>query len=345
MSRRNQRINYRVLNSTGNIVPLSDEILSRQLGNLSLQDSSSQQSIQDSSSQQSVQDLSSEQSIQDLSTQQSIQDSSITQLDVSPTQDSPCVKSEIMEGADTPNAANDDDLIDIMVMSQDIMDIIDENPAHCMESDDINAVIQKLEILRSQIRKKEFRLKSTDQVISTSTRTSIDHAVMSVKDFIKSANDMKVKSKLLKEDVRSLEIAQRERTTAFLLSCTNRSLKDLEALFNRNLETAHSDDLLKWRDQLPGTSSMFDKITDNVKECLASTTTDPSILSDIKATGDKYAQVDKMKQKFTTNLSFEISQRELDKHSRFAKSKLNIKIEKFSGTSIRPSPIYLQHYI
>ena len=162
MSRRNQRINYRVLNSTGNIVPLSDEILSRQLGNLSLQDSSSQQSIQDSSSQQSL---------QDLSTQQSIQDSSITQLHVSPNQDSPCVKSEIMEGADTPNAANDDDLIDIMVMSQDIMDIIDENPAHCMESDDINAVIQKLEILRSQIRKKEFTLKSTDQVM---TAWSID---------------------------------------------------------------------------------------------------------------------------------------------------------------------------
>eukprot|EP00794_Sanderia_malayensis_P002157 gene2157-biopygen1930 len=51
----------------------------------------------------------------------------------------------------------------------------------------------------------------------------------------------------------------------------------------------------------------------------------------IRTISEKYMQLDKLKQDYTNRITTEINTHELDKHSEFMKSKLNIKLEKFSG--------------
>lgn len=264
MSKRNlQRIDYKQLNSDGNIVPVD-----RPPVDLSLQESSLE-----------------------------------------------------MENTDT---------IDLTVMCQEVLDIIDENPVYELDIEELDTITSKLELMRTSIRKKHLVVSSKEN-ISDDLHISFNNAIASIKDFIKTTKDSKVKSKLHKEKCKSDEAAQKERATSFLLDCTNRSIEEMEVAFGHVPEEADSYDLFNWRNELPSNKTKFDKITDNYKECLQSPIVTAETMLGVKDIGERYVRLDSLKQTFIKELNSEITKRELDKDRKFNKSQLNIKIDKFSG--------------
>ena len=271
-----KRIDYKILNSTGEVVPL-DENISTRFGSLSIKDTSPDTSI-----------------------------------------------NMVLEGPS-------EDAIDLKLMAQEIVDFVDENPMTGMGTDELNQSITRLQELRSSIRRKEVNVSSAKEEISEDIRISINHAVLMVKEFIKEANDMKSKTRLREERTKHDESFHKERAVAFLLECTNESMNVLEETFSRNITKADSNNLLNWRKEETLINKKFGKVRDDFKECLEAQIINPDLLSDIKDVGERYTSLEKLRQKFTKELASQIDQRELDKHAEFAKSKLNIKIEKFSG--------------
>lgn len=273
MSRRDiKRIDYRELNSTGNITYL-EENLSSQISKLS------------------------------------IHDSPLTM----------------------PNDVPSDNAIDLMVMSQEVMDIIDESPINDMVAHEVNIVISKLGHLRTSMRKKQVKVNSSKEQLTEEVRISVNHTILSIKDFIKSANDGKAKLKLRQDKAISDKAALKEKTISFILDCNMRSIQELSAVFSFNFIEATSEQLLNWRKELSLITNKFEQITDSYKECLGTPITNADILIKVQSVGEKYTQLKKAKQKYVMGLTSEINSRELDKHAEFKKSRLNIKIEKFSG--------------
>ena len=106
-------------------------------------------------------------------------------------------------------------------------------------------------------------------------------------------------------------------------------MEEIESIFHRNIEKASSNDLINWRKELPIVNTLYEKIRDNYKQCLETPLKDSQILMSVRTIGERYTNLNK--QKYINKLIFEINARELDKHAEFKRSKLNIKLEKFSG--------------
>ena len=229
------------------------------------------------------------------------------------------------------NESPSEDSIDLMVMSQEVMDIIEESPINDMGTEEINIIITKLEQLRTSIRKKEIKVTASKEILAEDLRISVNQAVLSIKDFIKAANDIKVKSNLRSERIKCDEAAQKERTVVFLLECLKQSILEFGSIFERDIKKADSNILLNWRQDLSTINNSYEKIRDDYKQCLETPTTNADVLKIIQKTGEEYKLLDKMRQSYITKLTSEINLRELDKHTEFKRSKLNIKLERFSG--------------
>ena len=280
-----KRIDYKILNSTGEVVSLEENISTR-LRSLSLKDNSPN-------------------TLSNTPPDTSLNNpSNMTQNDPS------------------------EDSIEMMLAATEIIDFIDENPIVGMEADEITQSITTLQQLRSSIKRREANISKAREEVSKDIRLTANHAVLAVKEFIKEANDLKSKSRLrAKHD----ETSQKERSVTFLLECTKETMNALEEIFDRNVINADSTDLLNWRKEEASTNKRFEKVRNDVKECLDTHIFDKLLLQDINEVGERYTTLEKSRQKFVKELTLQINRRELDKHAEFSKQKLNIKIDKFSG--------------
>ena len=85
------------------------------------------------------------------------------------------------------------DAIDLMVMSQTVMHIIDEYPINNMGLDQVNVVVDKLEKLRMDILKAQMRVNISKEELPEDCKLSINQSLLSIKEFMKAAADIKEK--------------------------------------------------------------------------------------------------------------------------------------------------------
>ena len=223
------------------------------------------------------------------------------------------------------------DALDLMVMSQTVMHIIDEYPINNMGLDQVNVVVDKLEKLRMDILKAQMRVNISKEELPEDCKLSINQSLLSIKEFMKTAADIKEKLYLRSQKLHVDEAIKNERTVAFLLDGVKQSLEEVNGIFQRDTARADSNTLLAWRTEVPATNKTYEKIRENYKQCLETSITSADLLMTIKETGDRYIKLNQAKQDYNNRLVNEISRRELDKLAEFKKSSLNIKLEKFSG--------------
>lgn len=266
MSRRNlERINYKLLNSTGRITPLVQEESTEGLIILD----------------------------EDLSFQLS-------------------------------NMTLSDDLeIDVKVLLEEINDTIEENKFTFISTTEIDAVIQKLEHQRNQLRHKSLKLGTTE--------LPIKQVIQNIKDYIIAAKDFKSKTRLQEEVAKNEQRKYNERSAAFSIVNIDRQMNELFDVFNEDPTNASNDELIQWRKNYPIHEKKFEKVAASYQDVLKTPITDADRLVEIKDISANFHKLSKLKQTFARILNEEIKHREPEKLSTFNKLSLNIKLEKFSG--------------
>ena len=218
--------------------------------------------------------------------------------------------------------------IDIQCQIEDIKDVMDENPID--ESSDLENTISKLELLRSELRKKTIVLNSKHPDVQL--QDQVKQTLTVVKDYIKASKDCMAKSKLRDNHVQQDKINQQNRSLVFNVDLITREIDELVEEFSKKpTANVSNDDLIKWEKGLQNHLKKFDKVIEIYKNILQSPITDADILAKVKKIGERYDNLCIMKRTFVRSLNSEVSSREIDKDRHFNKSTLNIKLDKFSG--------------
>ena len=213
--------------------------------------------------------------------------------------------------------------VDIMVMIEDIDDTIDENP----DNDDVTTT--KLEDFRSKLRRMVFTLnkinpqsKINDQIAST---------METVKAYIKSSKNAKALNKQREDQMRRDEVNQNRRSTAFLIEHIHRDLKELTEEYSRQPDRSSDEEISKWKDDVPRLSNKLDKVAENITSVLKSRVTNEDHEISLTNINEQFERLFILKKTFITRLNEEIAERDIEKDRVFNRSRLNIKLDKFTG--------------
>ena len=98
--------------------------------------------------------------------------------------------------------------VDTMVIMEEVKDTIEENHFSQLTATELETILQKLESLRQQLRRRSLQIGTTELPIT--------QTLDSIKEFIVSAKDFKVKRRLRDDKMRQDATSQSERSIAFL---------------------------------------------------------------------------------------------------------------------------------
>ncbi|XP_066918053.1 uncharacterized protein [Clytia hemisphaerica] len=127
------------------------------------------------------------------------------------------------------------------------------------------------------------------------------------------------------------EIQRKQRSIEFLVNNINRDLKELTEQFSKDTETATDEDISKWKKEIPHLSSKVDKVADNIKTLMQTRSSDASYETTLKNVSEQFETLFDLKKNFILDINDELAARDIEKSRDFNRSRLNIKIEKFSG--------------
>lgn len=213
--------------------------------------------------------------------------------------------------------------VDTMVLIEEVKDGIAENLFNQLTLTEVDAVFQRLEILRQQLRRRSLQIGTTE--------LPINNTLTSIKDYIMAAKDFKTKTRLLEKKSKDDVIQQQQLSTMFLIDHTVHQIEELEQIFQKDIETADIEVLLRLRSESATYVRKYEKIADNYKEVLKSPINDEDRMHDITTIGDRFERLSGLKQSFINSLNKEIENQEVDKLQRFTRTQLNIKLKRFNG--------------
>ena len=221
-------------------------------------------------------------------------------------------------------------VVDVRVLIEEIKDVIDENPIQGSLIDDVDASIIKLEELRITIRQKNLQF-SKEENNDKELGISINDAITSVKQYIKTAKEYKTKSNLAQLKI-STDVAKRnERSITFALEDLHQNIIELEEELCCNISDTSDMQLLRLKSDSHIISNRIFKLSQKYEQLLQSPIHNAEMLISIQEIGNKYVKLKSRKQFYLKAVDDEIQHRELDKEKHSNNTHLNIKLEKFHG--------------
>ena len=136
------------------------------------------------------------------------------------------------------------------------------------------------------------------------------------------AKDFKTKTRFLEKKSKDDVIQQQQLSII---------VHQIEQIFQKDIETADIEVLLRLRSESATYVRKYEKIADNYKEVLKSPINDEDRMHDITTIGDRFERLSGLKQSFINSLNKEIENQEVDKLQRFTRTQLNIKLKRFNG--------------
>ena len=217
-------------------------------------------------------------------------------------------------------------VMDINVIISEVKDIIDENPVHADLVSNFDSVSSDLKDLRLSLKKKKQLLlveNPEHALILTITQTL---------DAIKSHNqrmtECKSKAQLANTDP---SIALMERSICFSIEDINYKIMELQKEFNKPLTNISDVELMQMKSDLPMQVDQLNKISKKYEAILQMPIKKADFLKDIADIGQRYEQLLKSKSFFQSAINDAIVRQDVYKQKSFNQSKLNIRLEKFSG--------------
>ncbi|XP_066926194.1 uncharacterized protein [Clytia hemisphaerica] len=223
--------------------------------------------------------------------------------------------------------------IEVAILKDDISDFIDEIQYELQPASD---VLSQLEKHRTTFRAKHYKLRHYLGV-SYNDNHAMDYQTLvdKITDAIKAAKD---EMKIAKDESSKLQAIQQKTTNdleeeamLFQVESTDHCLKELQMSWEKNVQLATDEQLLRWKENQENYLKSFKHATQKYQESLKFNPSGQMLVKAKQQLGKRYTLVVTLKSKFNEDLTSEIDQRELNKRDLIKETKLNIKLSHFSG--------------
>ena len=219
--------------------------------------------------------------------------------------------------------------ISTQVLIHEVDDTIDEHPIY--SGADFREVINKLCELRKSIRQNELQLQT--ETHNESLAQSIMHALAKIKEYIKQVNDSKIKSDIEQTKMNADAAIRKEKSLIFTINDTKRIIDELIAEFGHKPKNCNDEELIQLKSNLSHNINRINQVSKKLESIVQNETNNPEVKTWVNQLMDQYEYLNVLKSTYTTSLTKEIDERQVYKQKLFSESKLNIKLEKFSGYS------------
>ena len=243
--------------------------------------------------------------------------------------------------------------VSIFSLTEDINDFIDENGIDQIQYHvaDMDTAIQRMEDFRTIFRQKNREVKALvgdteyntifsklpgdPDVDGNVQETNPDVIVQKMKKYISEVKDMRKSVRNKESDAQS---DKSQKDTSYF-NFLKKELEEKIQVTKKEVEKVpadfEDDDLLVKKAQVPDLQKRLEMIWNKILE-LMKMGIDSEVVEAVK---DSYSQLVESKDKYVDLLQSEVSQREVKKKENFKRSKLNIKLARFSGYN-SPTDVY-----
>eukprot|EP00794_Sanderia_malayensis_P001140 gene1140-500_t len=222
-------------------------------------------------------------------------------------------------------------IAEIRVAIDEVRDVIDEHPIHDASLDDTKEIIQLLTKYRLDIRKKSATLMTIASDRHMLIESNVTDIFNLIKDFIKTANDIKAKSNLRTSQLEEDKFENELKSMLFAAEDIISHLTQLQSIFETDPSSCDDQYLLQLKSEIPEREKTLHTIADRYERLLKFPLCNSKLSTLIEIIGVQYSKVKSRKAEFTSTVHALIEKREVLKHKSFNEMKLNIDLKKFSG--------------
>ena len=243
------------------------------------------------------------------------------------------VLKDSVEGVSLPQAIVEPEhkclLIEYQSMSDDIMDFMDENQldeSTCIPQD-VNAVITKVENLRSRYRTISIQLKGSMPNFDEQHGKLFQQIMGEIKVLIKSNKDVLKRIRTTEGLVKVEEQEIIKRAVNFQIQNIRHSMSELQTEINVDVSELTDTEVMRREKYLPEIRTRMDRVSTEFKDMLGQLSNDV-LLYELT---DRYEKLKSSIHIYSITVTLEFDKRDLEKDKLFKESHLNIKLSKFKG--------------
>jgi len=219
-------------------------------------------------------------------------------------------------------------IMDINVIVSEIQDVIDENPVHHELVSNFESVTSNLGTLRLDLKRKEQLVRSQDpnHSLIPTIKQALDSIKLHNQGMIECKSKAQMQARLTDRNQASLE-----RSTCFSIEDIKYKIMDLQKEFDKPLKDLSGAELLQMKSDFPTQISQLNNISKKYESILQMPIQKAELLQDVTDIGQRYERLLKSKSVYQTSINDAIIKQDVYKQKLFNQSKLNIRLEKFSG--------------
>eukprot|EP00794_Sanderia_malayensis_P020664 gene20664-22704_t len=222
-------------------------------------------------------------------------------------------------------------IAEIRVAIDEVRDVIDEHPIHDVSLDDTKEIIQLLTKYRLDIRKRSATLMTIASDRHMLIESNVTDIFNLIKDFIKTANDIKAKSNLRTSQLEEDKFENELKSMLFAAEDIISHLTQLQSIFETDPSSCDDQYLLQLKSEIPEREKTLHTIADRYERLLKFPLCNSKLSTLIEIIGVQYSKVKSRKAEFTSTVHAVIEKGEVLKHKSFNEMKLNMDLKKFSG--------------
>ena len=219
-------------------------------------------------------------------------------------------------------------LIDASSLSDEITDFIDEHPVNeaCHSINDCNSILEKIEILRSNFRRRHKEIKTVVENYEENYGKEFAVKMGEIKVYIKDINSQ---NRYMQLKVKKHDDHSKYKMFRFQMDEVIRMMNELQQIYEVPLKKETDKDIKRRRDELSIHNKEARKIGEKMEGMMSNITNDDVLMHEIDLLKSRYEEFLKSKNLYLKNVKIETDQREIDMNEAFQISSLNIKLSKF----------------
>ncbi|XP_066924259.1 uncharacterized protein [Clytia hemisphaerica] len=218
-------------------------------------------------------------------------------------------------------------IMDTNVIISEIQDVIDESPVHPDYVSNFDSVTSTLATLRLSLKKKQQLILAEN--LEHQLLPKLTQALDSIKLHIQRMAECKSKAQLAKLGDQSAVYMQR--SMCFAIEDLIFKIRELQKDFDKPIHDLSDAELIQLKSDLPMQIDQVNKIAKKYESILQQPIHKAELLQDITDIGQRYENLLKSKSAYQSSINDAIVNQDVYKNKLFNQSKLNIRLEKFSG--------------
>eukprot|EP00794_Sanderia_malayensis_P001520 gene1520-1680_t len=200
-------------------------------------------------------------------------------------------------------------IAEIRVAIDEVRDVIDEHPIHDVSLDDTKEIIQLLTKYRLDIRKRSATLMTIASDRHMLIESDVTDIFNLIKDFIKTANDIKAKSNLRTSQLEEEKFENELKSMLFAAEDIISHLTQLQSIFDTDPSSCDDQYLLQLKSEIPEREKTH-TIADRYERLLKFPLCNSKLSTLIEIIGVQYPKVKSRKAEFTSTVHAVIEKQE-----------------------------------